>query len=141
LAARRDADLGALPRGAHEAVRRGARAARGSRRPGGGRMRGAVLTLALLALPAVALAQDRATQFVAVSGPTHESVPGGPLLVGAYGLVWLILFGLVLRTAMVQSRAAKDLERLERLLEQKAPKPEEKKVEEKKKEAAQEETA
>jgi hypothetical protein len=77
----------------------------------------ALVSFCVAALPAAALAQDRATQFVAVSGPTHEHVPGGALLVGAYALVWVILFGLVLRTAMVQSRAAKDLERLERLIE------------------------
>ena len=75
-----------------------------------------LVSMAALAAPAAALAQDRATQFVAVTGPQRESVPGGVLLVAAYGLVWLILFGVVLRTARVQSRAVADLARLERAL-------------------------
>lgn len=75
-----------------------------------------LVTSAALAAPALALAQDRATQFVAVTGPQRESVPGGVLLVAAYGLVWLILFGVVFRTAMVQSSAVKDLARLEGVL-------------------------
>ncbi len=33
----------------------------------------------------------RTTAFVAAKIPTE--VPGGPLLLGAYGLVWLVLFG------------------------------------------------
>ena len=77
----------------------------------------------------VALAQDtgdRATSFQAVSGSAHEDVPGGTLLVAAYGVV-LLLFGLyvVYLTAMQQS-TAKELTRLEGLLA-KNEKPETKK--------------
>lgn len=46
--------------------------------------------------PLLALAEDvaagaRTTGFVAAKTPT--TVPGGPLLMGAYGIVWLVLFG------------------------------------------------
>ena len=50
--------------------------------------------------PVIAHAEDvaepaaspaRTTAFVAAKTPTE--VPGGPLLLGAYGLVWLVLFG------------------------------------------------
>jgi hypothetical protein len=74
------------------------------------------LSLPLLALPALAAAQDRATEFVAVSGPAHESVPGGALLVTAYAFVWLVVLGIVLRIALVQAKTGKDLARLEKAI-------------------------
>ncbi len=42
-------------------------------------------------------AGDRAQSFQAVRGPTKEDVPGGPLLVAAYALVWIILLLYLLR--------------------------------------------
>ena len=56
-----------------------------------------------LALPAFAQAQDesaeesRATAFQAVEGPQKENVPGGPLLVAAYGFVLAALVAYVVR--------------------------------------------
>jgi hypothetical protein len=59
---------------------------------------------------------DRATSFRAVSGAEAESVPGGALLVGAYGLVWAFTLLYVLRLAGLSRRTAQDLTRLERTL-------------------------
>ena len=59
-------------------------------------------------------AQDRATEFVAVDGAVAEDVPGGPLLVGAYGLVLLVVLGYVLRLGFLQAGTARDLDRLEK---------------------------
>ena len=79
-----------------------------------------VILWAGLALAPAALAQDpegdRATTFQRVEGPVTEDVPGGPLLVGAYGVVWALVLLYVLRLGMLQTRVARDVERLERNL-------------------------
>lgn len=80
---------------------------------------GLALAVALALAPA-ALAQDpegdRAATFQRVEGPVTEDVPGGPLLVGAYGVAWALILLYVLRLGMLQSRVARDVERLERSL-------------------------
>lgn len=80
-------------------------------------MKRTVAVLVSLFVPAtLAVAQDRATQFVAVSGPARDTVPGGTLLVTAYAFVWLVVLGIVLRTALVQAGTARDLARLEKTI-------------------------
>lgn len=95
---------------------------------------GALLLLcAALALPAVGLAQDqdperhrddqrpedeRGTAFERVRGAPRENVPGGRLLVIAYGVVWLTVFGYVAAQWRRQSRVRDDLTRMERALEE-----------------------
>lgn len=59
-------------------------------------------------------AESRATEFRAVTGPQAEQVPGGPLLVGAYAIVWLLLLGFVVRLARLHAQTARDVERLEK---------------------------
>ncbi len=59
---------------------------------------------------------DRAQAFRAMTGPATEDVPGGVLLIGAYGLVWLFVLMLVLRIGSVGRKVTRDLTRLERLL-------------------------
>ena len=91
------------------------------------RLRGTLLGLAAAlvlasACPALVTAQeapvkDRATSFEAVSGAVKEDVPGGPLLLVAYGFVWLALFGYVLRLGKLQSRVETNLAGLERALQ------------------------
>jgi CcmD family protein len=76
------------------------------------------LWLVLLAPPALALAEDaapgdRATSFEAVTGAVKEDVPGGPLLVAAYGLVWLAVFAYVFRLVRLQRGADENLARLQ----------------------------
>lgn len=57
---------------------------------------------------------DRAASFQAVSGGTQEDVAGGPLMLIAYALVWLILFGYVYRINRLQRGVEANVERLER---------------------------
>ncbi len=57
--------------------------------------------------------EDRATSFRAVEGAVQEDVPGGPLLIGAYGIIWLVVFGYVIRLVRMQKSGAEELKRLE----------------------------
>jgi CcmD family protein len=63
-------------------------------------------------------AEERSQSFKAVQGAVKEDVPGGPLLVAAYGVVWAVLLVYVIRLALQQQRAQADLVRLERVLAQ-----------------------
>ena len=71
-----------------------------------------------------ALAQDaaddtngnRAQTFQAVEGAVKEDVPGGPLLVGAYGLIWLVVFGYLVRLVRLQARTEAEVSRLDKAL-------------------------
>ena len=65
----------------------------------------------------VALAQDaaeeRATSFRAVQGAVKEDVPGGPLLVSAYAVIWVFVLLFVVRVVRQQQQSQRDLTRLE----------------------------
>jgi CcmD family protein len=84
------------------------------------------LCAALLGSSASVLAQetpregsgDRAASFEAVSGAVKEDVPGGPLVVAAYGLIWLAVFAYVLRLVRLQRGADENLARLQQDLAQ-----------------------
>jgi CcmD family protein len=70
-----------------------------------------------LSLAPVAAAQEdasesRAATFEAAEGAQTEDVPGGALLVAAYGVIWLLVFGFVASIAIRQSRTARELARL-----------------------------
>ena len=56
--------------------------------------------------------EERAAQFVGVTGPDAESVPGGALMVSAYAVVWVLLFLFLLRMRGLQRQTAEELERL-----------------------------
>lgn len=99
---------------------------------------------AILLAPFEAYAQDadagvaegstgRETEFVAMTGPARESVPGGALLVSAYAVIWLILCAYVGRLALLQSSTSKELARLEAALRTRDAKPAEGKSAESKK--------
>ena len=83
-----------------------------------------VVPLAVLGMGSHASAQaaapsaaiERSTSFQAVQGAVKEDVPGGPLLVGAYALIWLGVLAYVVRLVRLQRRAESDLARLEQLL-------------------------
>jgi type VI protein secretion system component VasF len=62
-------------------------------------------------------ADSRATSFQAVEGPQKEQVAGGPLLVGAYAFVLVLLVGYVARLASLQSKTTAEVERLTRAIE------------------------
>lgn len=89
------------------------------------------LALTLSLGPAVSLAQQadgqgadeqgpedpddsRATSFRAVSGPDAEDVPGGTLLILAYGVFWVLIFGYVFRLGRLEALTRADVNRLER---------------------------
>ncbi len=87
-------------------------------------LRAIALSLALVAAaPAGAvLAQDdqaeaaassRSAAFEAARGAQVEQVPGGALMVAAYGVVWLVLLGYVVSLGFRQARLARDVARLE----------------------------
>ena len=61
-------------------------------------------------------ADDRAASFQAVSGAVKEDVPGGPLMLAAYAVVWIAVFGYVFRLVRLQRGVEANLERLERTL-------------------------
>jgi hypothetical protein len=84
--------------------------------------------VALLSLGDVALsraqeeegaAESRATSFQAVEGAQTEQVPGGPLLVGAYGFVLFALVAYVARLGLMQRKSAAEFERLAQAIEAK----------------------
>ncbi len=66
---------------------------------------------------ATAPAADRAASFRAVQGPQAEQVPGGMLLVVAYGLIWVLLLLFVIRLGRKHAATSAELERLSRVLE------------------------
>jgi len=59
---------------------------------------------------------DRATSFQAVEGRSTEEVSGFGMMVGAYGLIWLFLFGYLRRIAGLEAKTSADIERLEQML-------------------------
>jgi hypothetical protein len=59
-------------------------------------------------------AEDRATSFKAVTGAVKEDVPGGPLLLGAYAAILVVIISYGIRLVRMQQRAQTDLARLER---------------------------
>jgi hypothetical protein len=65
---------------------------------------------------AAASPTDRGEQFVAVTGPESEQVSAPAMVVGAYGLFWLIAFGFVYLTYRSQVRLATRLAKLEQRL-------------------------
>ncbi|MFI5305719.1 MAG: hypothetical protein ACHQ53_00125 [Polyangiales bacterium] len=71
------------------------------------------------ALPGAAqdAAEERSQAFQAVEGATKEHVAGGPLLVGAYGVIWALVLLYVIRLVRLQQKAQADVQRLRRALE------------------------
>jgi CcmD family protein len=63
-------------------------------------------------------AGERAQAFVAVEGSVQEEVAGGPLLLGAYALVWLFLLAYVIVLARRTARTEQEVARLADLLRQ-----------------------
>jgi CcmD family protein len=61
-------------------------------------------------------ADDRAESFQAVQGAVKEDIAGGPLMLAAYAVVWLAVFGYVFRLVRLQRGVEANLERLERTL-------------------------
>jgi CcmD family protein len=66
-------------------------------------------------------AEDRSQAFRAVEGAVKEDVPGGPLLVAAYAIMWVFVLLYVVRLVRLQQRAERDVQRLEQVLSREAP--------------------
>ena len=89
---------------------------------------GGLLLLTSLCMASAALAQDdehaqdaaesRSESFVAVEGAVEEDIAGGPLMLGAYAVTWVLLFLYVARLVSMQQRTLKEVERLAVLLKQ-----------------------
>jgi CcmD family protein len=62
-------------------------------------------------------AEQRATSFQAVQGAVTEDVPGAPLLVAAYALIWLGVLGYVWRVARLQADGMTQLAELSRQIQ------------------------
>jgi hypothetical protein len=77
----------------------------------------AASTLGALLAPAARAdgeaSKDRAQTFEAVTGAVKEDVPGGPLVIAAYALIWLCVFGYVFRLVRLQRGADENLARLQ----------------------------
>lgn len=84
------------------------------------RLRSGVPLLSALCVATVAQAQDvdqdRAQSFQAVKGAVKEDVAGGPLLVAAYAVVWVVVLLYVIRLVRQQQHSQAEIERLERVL-------------------------
>jgi CcmD family protein len=61
-------------------------------------------------------AEQRSQSFQAVQGAVREDIAGGPLLLAAYGVIWVIVLLYVIRLVRLQTRSQADIERLERVL-------------------------
>ncbi len=66
--------------------------------------------------PAETPSEARAAEFVGVEGAVAEDVPGGPLLIGAYGVAWLFLFLYLYRLGRLQGAANEALTAVEKRL-------------------------
>ncbi len=75
-----------------------------------------LLALGALSGAEVARAEDpaesRSAAFQAVEGAQGEQVPGGPLMVSAYGVVMALLVGYVARLGLMQRKTAAEVVRL-----------------------------
>lgn len=81
-----------------------------------------LVLIATLCVPALAIAQetagedpleDRAEVYQAAEpGAQTENIPGGMLMVVAYGIVWVLAFGYMVSLGYRQAGTQRDLERL-----------------------------
>lgn len=62
-------------------------------------------------------AESRSAAFQAVEGEQKEQVPGGPLVVGAYGFILVLLVVYVARLGSLNAKNRVELDRLTQLLE------------------------
>jgi hypothetical protein len=59
---------------------------------------------------------ERAGQFVAVTGPESEQVSASGMVVGAYGLLWVIVFAVVAATYRSQAKLIQRIADIEKRL-------------------------
>lgn len=64
--------------------------------------------------------EARSQAFQAVDGAVAEDIAGGPLMLGAYITIFVLLLAYVFRLARMQDKTQTDLERLSKVLSSKA---------------------
>ena len=65
--------------------------------------------------------EDRETSFQNVTGPQVEDVPGGALMIGAYGVAWFLVVAYLWRLAALSRRTAADVDALQHALKNASP--------------------
>ncbi|MCS6856684.1 MAG: hypothetical protein N2515_02725 [Deltaproteobacteria bacterium] len=68
--------------------------------------------------------EERSTSFRAVQGAVREDIPGGPLLIAAYGLVLTLLVAYAIHLGRLSGGALRQIERLEKALKRSDQPPE-----------------
>jgi CcmD family protein len=81
----------------------------------------AIFFVSSLFFATVALAEPetpptRATSFQAVSGSQKEQVPGGPMVIAAYAVLWVLVGGFVLRMGRSQRVLESEVAAMEKRL-------------------------
>lgn len=61
--------------------------------------------------------ENRQTSFQQVTGPQVEDVPGGALLIGAYGVAWFLVVAYLWRLAGLSRRTAAEVDALQRAVQ------------------------
>jgi len=61
-------------------------------------------------------AESRSQAFVAVEGAKGEDIAGGPLLLGAYGTIFVLLLLYVVRLSRLNDATQSEIDRLSKLL-------------------------
>jgi len=74
------------------------------------------------ATEAEASPEDRETSFQNVTGPQVEDVPGGALLIGAYGVAWFLVVAYLWRLAALNRRTAAEVASLHYAVKNASPK-------------------
>lgn len=62
-------------------------------------------------------AESRSQAFVAVKGAVAEDIAGGPLMLGAYAVIWVLVLAYVFRIARLHNKTQTELDRLTKVLE------------------------
>ena len=63
-------------------------------------------------------AESRSQAFVAVEGAVAEDIAGGPLLLSAYAIIWVLMLAYVFRLAHLHNKTSIELARLSKVLSQ-----------------------
>lgn len=61
-------------------------------------------------------AESRSQAFVAVEGAVAEDIAGGPLLLTAYAIIWVLMLAYVFRLALLHNKTSAEIARLSKLL-------------------------
>ncbi len=60
--------------------------------------------------------ESRSQAFVAVEGAVAEDIAGGPLMLTAYAVIWVLMLAYVLRLVQLNAKTQIEIERLSKAL-------------------------